>query len=260
MGKFIDLTGQKFGKLTVIKKDGYCKRGERIMWLCECECGNTSRIRGGELKKGQKYCGECGKGCPTHGLSHLPEYNVWHSMKQRCNNSDCANYPNYGGRGIGYDERWEKFEKFYEDMGARPAKHLTLERKKNDLGYSKDNCVWDTRKVQARNVRRNHTLEYNGKIKCISEWGEFFGLKHDTIAGRLERGWSIEKTLTTKAREPKLILLNGKNTKIREVEKVLGFTSGTICHRLKAGYTEKEAVELPFGGKEAFRYNKNRTA
>ena len=78
-----------------------------------------------------------------------PEYSSWLMMRNRCNNKNCKDYARYSK--LGYDPRWNKFENFLSDMGRRPSPKLTLERKKNHLGYSKSNCEWATREVQARN-------------------------------------------------------------------------------------------------------------
>jgi hypothetical protein len=89
-----------------------------------------------------------------HGLRFAPEYYSWYSMKTRCGNPNHADYPNYGGRGITYDPRWEYFLAFYEDMGPRPTDgKYTLERRDNNKGYSKDNCVWLPKSQQTRNQR-----------------------------------------------------------------------------------------------------------
>jgi hypothetical protein len=79
-------------------------------------------------------------------------------MKNRCYNKNSEAYHNYGGRGINVSDEWHDFEAFYKDMGDKPE-GLTLERVDNDAGYSKDNCVWASRKAQVRNSRRAKLTE-----------------------------------------------------------------------------------------------------
>ncbi len=92
----------------------------------------------------------------THGMSRTLTYSTWHSMKSRCNLHH-ERYKDYNGRGITYDPRWDQFENFFEDMGVKPP-GLTLERKDNDKGYSKDNCEWATPTQQAHNKRNNNPV------------------------------------------------------------------------------------------------------
>ena len=156
--KKIDLTNQKFGRLTVISEAGRSKCGQ-ILWMCRCDCGNIKIIQGGHLKSWHtKSCGclspELSKiRFVTHGKSGTPEYRIWTDMLQRCANKRHKQYKNYGGRGITVCARWLKFVKFINDMGKRPNKKLTLERIDNDKGYHIDNCVWATRTQQNRNRR-----------------------------------------------------------------------------------------------------------
>lgn len=80
-----------------------------------------------------------------------PEYRSWQMMKNRCLNPNARDYAYYGGRGIKVCERWLEFEHFLADMGRRPTKQHTLDRKDGDGDYAPDNCRWATRQEQARN-------------------------------------------------------------------------------------------------------------
>lgn len=80
-----------------------------------------------------------------------PEYRAWQAMKNRCGNPRGQDYSYYGGRGIGFDPKWDRYENFLQDMGRRPTSKHTLERKNGNLGYCKDNCLWATRQTQSRN-------------------------------------------------------------------------------------------------------------
>lgn len=122
---------------------------------------------------------------------------VWFGMKARCYNPNHISYKNYGARGIRVSEEFQSFESFYSwAMSSGYKEGLTLEREKNELGYSPENCKWADRVTQSRNSRRAHRVEFNGKNLCLSEWEEVTGIKAHTIKSRLKMGWTIERALT----------------------------------------------------------------
>jgi hypothetical protein len=125
------------------------------------------------------------------------EYEVWASMKTRCNNKRHSGFNSYGGRGIQVCARWHNsFENFLEDMGACP-KGMSIERIDNNKGYSPSNCKWATRIEQARNTRTNHIVQYEGKQLTISAWAKEVGISKGCLYDRISRNkWPIEKALT----------------------------------------------------------------
>ena len=61
MGKLIDLTGQRFGRLTVIERAGNDCIGQ-VTWRCRCDCGNITVVAGGNLRTGNtQSCGCYGR-------------------------------------------------------------------------------------------------------------------------------------------------------------------------------------------------------
>lgn len=163
MAKCIDLTGKKFGRLTVIKRVTNENNG-KLRWLCMCECGNEKQIRGGRLTSGAtKSCGclmreVIRKNMTTHGMTDTRIHAIWSSMKRRCNNPLNNDYNRYGGRGITIDSDWnDNFERFYEwAISHGYTDSLTIDRKSNDGNYTPSNCRWVTRETQASN--RSNTL------------------------------------------------------------------------------------------------------
>lgn len=195
-----NITGQKFNKLTVIKratpKEGLNRY--RARWLCRCECGNLVAIITDKLKNGRtKSCGcssHMGGNHKTHGRSRTTEYRIWSGMIQRTTNHKATSYEGYGGRGITVCDRWLKFENFYEDMGSRPD-NLTLERIDNEKSYSPENCKWDTSKNQARNRRNNRHITIDGVTKVLAVWLEELSMARNTFKNRIARGLTDKESL-----------------------------------------------------------------
>ncbi len=195
------MIGKKFGILIVISKNNDNK-GCGTKWLCKCNCGKTKIIRGNNLTIGHtKSCGCLNK---YNNLKHGHKknnktsyiYTIWKGMIQRCTNSNSISYHNYGGRGISVCKKWLKFKNFLNDMGEQPTNKHQIDRTDNNEGYYKDNCRWATIIEQARNRRSNHLVTFNGKTQCLSGWSEELHINQNTLWARLNRGWSIEKTLT----------------------------------------------------------------
>ena len=206
MGNFIDLTGQKFGRLTVIERAGNNKC-RTDAWLCKCSCGEERVIDSRRLTSGNtKSCG-CYKAeyirvaRQKHGKSRTKIYTKWKTMKDRCYNPKSNQYKNYGARGIITDTRWkDDFQVFYDDVSKLPhfgEEGYSLNRIDNDGNYELSNIEWATNIEQQNNKRNNHLIEYNGKTQTLTQWAMKYGLNFWTLKERLKRGWSIEKALTT---------------------------------------------------------------
>lgn len=198
-----DITGKKFGRLTVIRFTGKTKWEKRI-WLCECECGNKIETYSHTLATGNtKSCGclkrdTAGSQKRTHGLSRSKEYKSWSCIIQRCENPKNPDYHLYGGRGITICKRWrESFVRFLEDMGKCPKGNGSIDRIDGNKGYCPSNCQWATQKEQANNKRTNHLLTCFGRTQTIAQWSEESGFKYGMIRKRIsELKWPPEKAVT----------------------------------------------------------------
>ena len=195
-----DLTGKKFGKLTVL---GLAKETSRkTFWVCQCECGNCKTVRSDSLQDGTtKSCGCLKKAQDKINLTanhkHLQSgtriYAIWSGIKSRCNNIHNARYMSYGGRGITICKEWnESFESFYKWALANGYNEsLTIDRINNGGNYEPNNCRWTTNKEQSNNRRSNVLIIIGNAKKTLTEWCEIFQLNPHTIMARYERNGFI---------------------------------------------------------------------
>lgn len=199
-----DLTGQRFGRLTVLFRADVISR--KAYWKCKCDCGTMKNIRGDCLVSGRVV--SCG--CyhdeikTTHGDSKTRLYGIWHNMISRCRTPTNSLFSNYGGRGITVCSEWLNYDSFRKwamengyDMFAKRGE-CTIDRIDNNKGYSPDNCRWANGITQSRNKRNNRIIEYNGESHTLVEWAEIIGMNPNTLHARLTYlGWSVPMALTT---------------------------------------------------------------
>lgn len=189
----IDMAGRRYGKLVVIEQSGVNSFGHPL-WLCKCDCGNTRKIVGSDLRaRSHKSCG-CSQ-MTQNGLHLHPLYQTWRGMLKRCYNPKACGFTNYGGRGIRVCDRWHILQNFIDDMYATWKPGLEIDRMDNNGNYCPENCQWTTPYLQSRNMRRNRLVTYNGRTQCVTDWAKEFGLHKSTLARRLDRGLPIEKAL-----------------------------------------------------------------
>lgn len=198
MSKLQDLTGQKYGYLTALRRGPNRERpngSSHVTWECLCDCGRITCVTSTKLRSGKtKSCG-CqsshlrSEHLKVHGMTNTPVHEVWQHMISRCEKTYDTSYPYYGGRGIKVCDRWKSFVNFWEDMGETYRAGLQLERIDNDGNYEPGNCRWATRKEQARN--RSNTVWVDvfpfGTIRLV-ELAERTGLSYQLLHGRLRHG------------------------------------------------------------------------
>lgn len=180
-----DLTGKRFGLLTVVENAGtHVTSGgsKKQLWLCRCDCGTVKTVRGENLKNGStKSCG-CWKYSKIkehntkHGGVHDRLYGIWKNMKHRCDNPKDSHYKTYGERGIRVCDDWNDYANFkawaysngYDENAETGI--CTLDRIDNDGNYEPSNCRFTDRITQANNTSQNHFVELNGHKMTISEF------------------------------------------------------------------------------------------
>ena len=191
--KLRDIAGQSFGQWTVLYRTDNVRTF--VMWMCRCQCGIMKPVKSTSLTTGaSRSCKECvvRRSIPNR---QSPEYVVWLSMRNRCNNPRARGYENYGGRGIAVDPLWNSFDVFYRDMGHRPTVRHTIDRIDNDRGYSKSNCRWATRGENSRNTRRTRMFTFNNRTMCIADWAKHLNMNPVTLLYRINH-WTLQDALT----------------------------------------------------------------
>lgn len=188
-GKFI---GDAFGQLTLVAIASMRGDNNRIYGTFRCSCGNSVERPLSRVVNG-KHIGHCG--CQTdhgkqrrHGMRYSPEYSSWQAMKWRCLDPNNADYPRWGGRGIGVCQEWvDSFEAFYAHLGPRP-KGTTLDRIDGSRGYEPGNVRWATPKQQARNRKDFVIIKTPLGVMPLIDYAAKIGISDGAAHLRLKRG------------------------------------------------------------------------
>ena len=200
MPNFKNLTGEKFGRLTVIGVSRKVESGnrERYYWRCKCDCGNEKEVRTDCLTSGLvKSCGCLKKDQDKinltkyhkHKLSHTKLWDTYYGMKSRCYDKTDKRYSDYGGRGIEICPEWlENFENFVSwSLENGFDDNLQIDRIDNDSGYSPQNCRWVSIKENCRNRRSNVMIEYQGKMITLVELSEILNIPYKTAYSKYRK-------------------------------------------------------------------------
>lgn len=210
------MTGQRFGRLTVI-----CKDSTPRMWKCLCDCGKESCVTGSNLRSGSvRSCGclaqewakqmgsnkefiakrsenKVAHGHRRRGRTSV-EYRTWLDMKARCYREGHKSYAGWGGRGIRVCDRWlHSFDNFLADMGPRPADKDSIDRIDPNGDYAPENCRWATMAEQGGEHRRTVVpVTYKGKeYPSLAALCRSLGLKYTTIHLRIQAGHTVESAI-----------------------------------------------------------------
>ena len=197
-----DLTGQRFGRLVVVKKADWVKtKSTGANWLCRCDCGNEKIVTSSALLTGNtKSCGcysfKWKKNIIRHNSKeHRDLYAIYRNIIRRCYNETHKQYKDYGGRGIKMCDEWKNdFEKFFSwAMANGYKKGLSIERIDNDGNYEPNNCKWATIEEQSNNKRSCIYVEYNNERHTIKEWSKIMNISYGTLSNRVKKNMPLEK-------------------------------------------------------------------
>lgn len=223
--RLIDITGQRFGRLSVVKKADRASPSGGSLWECLCDCGATKTVNASNLRNGgSRSCGclagEWSKSMGSnpafvakraasqvrHGHKKRgnasPEYKTWLGMKARCERPTNKDYPRWGGRGIRVCDRWQDFAAFFADMGPKPSPSHSIDRLDPDANYEPGNCRWATPAEQGgENKRSNRPVIIDGvSYPTVTAACRAFNTPLSRMSMRLQNGHDIVSAITTPLR------------------------------------------------------------
>lgn len=273
---FNDKTGKTFNMLTILGYAGKLgKNRKRHYWWCKCLCGTIKKIVCESLRaNGSKSCGclvveAMKEGRKNHGVSigitKHSAYFIYLGIKQRCFNENFKYFDRYGGRGITMCEGWKNDPfQFCKDVGERPSKKYSIDRKNNDghysCGHCKEceskgwgmNCRWVTNKEQSNNRSSNRIIKWNNESKTLAQWSRKLNIPRTVIESRLGYlKWSVKKSLSTPVTKKAVYEYKGVSLTSGQWAKKIGINESTLLSRLSKGWSVKKALETPLKSKQS---------
>lgn len=211
-----DLSGQTFGRLTVLERGPSLitpSGQQKTRYWCECSCEKHTKIlvMATHLKDGHvQSCGclnselsskrllERKEGIGTkHGKSDSHIYNSYCGMIDRCYKDHHQSYiERYQNRGIDICEEWynpndkginiEKFREFYNwSMMNDVGPDKSIDRIDNNGPYAPWNCRWATDIEQMNNIEGNRYIYFNDDKCTIGELANITGINYDTLYSKI---------------------------------------------------------------------------
>lgn len=190
--------GQKFGKLTAIRK--LYTKGGRAIWEFKCDCGNTFEGDGSHVFTGKVTSCGCDKEkkMERHGWSRTRIYGIWFDMRRRCNQPQNTAFKYYGAKGIKVCEEWERsfiaFKSWAFSHGY--SDDLTLDRIDYHKGYSPENCRWADLYTQANNRSNNHLITFEGETLSMADTARKYGISYFNLRARIQKGQEAKQAIT----------------------------------------------------------------
>lgn len=270
MGKFVDLTGRRFCRLTVLEEaEPYIspKGVKSKRYKCLCDCGNRAVVVAAKLTSGNtKSCGcyqrqRAKERLTIHGKSKERLYYVWRDMNRVCFDPNNKDYKYYGARGITVCEEWRgdngriNFYNWAYDNGYKEEilpngiNKWTVERIDNDGNFEPNNCCFATMLAQGNNKRNNHLVAHCGETLTLSQAARkgntLSGINVSTFKSRVKNGMTATQATETPTLEPKHYEYKGKYYSVAEILKLFGIGKATFRYRINKGMSVAEAIETP---------------
>ncbi len=211
MGKFKDLTGNVYDRLTVIEYS-HSENGHTL-WKCYCSCDadkpeeerRVHIVRGKYLQdKSTSSCGckrrdhikEVNQYANKKTRTNKPYYsllsNIWRTLINRCHNPKYKGYKYYGAKNIYVCNEWkENFENFYEwAISHNYSKGMEINRRDQTRNYHPDNCEWMPKGFSAGNTCKNIMVTIGNKTQCLAAWARDHEceVEYVTIRNRYHKG------------------------------------------------------------------------
>ena len=183
---------------------------------------------------------------PEHkNRKEIPEYHTWKNMRARCNAPCNKENGNYQKKNITVCERWNHFEKFYEDMGPKPTKKHSIDRINNDGNYEPNNCRWADNTVQSNNKSNNFLINYDGKVWTISQLAENLGLSRNALKKHIADKKRSADEAINRINQNLYIEYNGEKKSREEWCKIYNIKLSNLYSRLSKGWTIEKALTKP---------------
>lgn len=175
--------------------------------------------------------------------AHPGEFNSWVAMHLRCSNPSQEGYALYGGRGIAVCERWNNFPQFLADMGPKPSRAHTIDRRENTDSYEPATCRWASTMEQCLNRSNIVMVQVDGQELCLSHAADRAGLSRTTVAKRRRAGATGANLLAPPAnfvrRTSKVFTHDGITLSGPQWARRLGITNAAFYKRHVAGMPEQ---------------------
>ena len=209
--RYAELSGKRFGKLLVLYRVNQTEDGDHApLWKCQCDCGNTVKVKSGNLMSGKTNSCGCikrektsllGRSRRIYSATEKRLHSIWTDMLRRCENPSNKDFHNYGARGITVFNEWHNFESFKAwSFENGYASNLSIDRIDVDGGYSPSNCRWATVMEQANNKRNTRFVNYNGEKISVANLAKKKNISYPTLLARIKAGWNVEDAVSKPVR------------------------------------------------------------